>query len=93
MDDVCAIWQRQCSKQRLCSALLQEYKEVTRSKASDTGITLIPNEANLFVWGAQLKVGPPVLMQRLKGTQQKSSGPMLRMQFHRNAATRMQQCG
>lgn len=37
--------------------LLQEYKEVARSKAADTGITLIPNEANLFVWGAQLKVG------------------------------------
>jgi hypothetical protein len=35
---------------------LQEYKEVTRSKSGDTGITLIPNEANLFLWRALLKV-------------------------------------
>lgn len=34
----------------------QEYKEVSRAKVGDTGITLIPNEANLFVWGAQLNV-------------------------------------
>lgn len=37
--------------------LLKEYKEVTRSKSGDTGITLIPNEANLFLWRALLK-GP-----------------------------------
>jgi hypothetical protein len=35
---------------------LQEFKEVTRSKPQDTGITLIPNEANLFIWKALLKV-------------------------------------
>jgi hypothetical protein len=35
---------------------LQEFKEVSRSKPQDTGITLIPNEANLFIWRALLKV-------------------------------------
>jgi hypothetical protein len=37
-------------------ACLQEFKEVSRSKPQDTGITLIPNEANLFIWKALLKV-------------------------------------
>eukprot|EP00878_Enallax_costatus_P004699 GHUV01004947.1.p1 GENE.GHUV01004947.1~~GHUV01004947.1.p1 ORF type:complete len:162 (+),score=29.92 GHUV01004947.1:268-753(+) len=37
--------------------LLKEFKEVSRSKPHETGITLIPNEANLFVWKALLK-GP-----------------------------------
>jgi hypothetical protein len=36
---------------------LQEYKEATKQKAVDTGITLIPNEQNLFSWRALLKVG------------------------------------
>lgn len=35
----------------------QEYKEaVKQKKALDTGITLIPNELNLFVWRALLQV-------------------------------------
>ncbi|KAF8065630.1 PEX4 [Scenedesmus sp. PABB004] len=37
--------------------LLKEYKEVSRARPGDTGITLLPNEANLFVWRALLK-GP-----------------------------------
>ncbi|KAG1662319.1 hypothetical protein FOA52_011477 [Chlamydomonas sp. UWO 241] len=37
--------------------LLKELKDVTRSKAGDTGILLIPNEANLFVWKGLL-AGP-----------------------------------
>jgi hypothetical protein len=39
-----------------CCVCLQEFKEVSRSKPQDTGITLIPNEANLFIWRALLKV-------------------------------------
>eukprot|EP00775_Hariotina_reticulata_P000167 gene167-355_t len=38
--------------------LLKEWKEVSRSKSQDIGITLIPNDANIFVWRALLK-GPP----------------------------------
>jgi peroxin-4 len=38
--------------------LLKEYKEATRQKLQDTGITLIPNESNLFAWKALLQVGP-----------------------------------
>jgi hypothetical protein len=38
----------------------QEYKEATKQKAVDTGITLIPNEQNLFAWRALLKVGRDV---------------------------------
>ncbi len=34
----------------------QEYKEATKQKPADTGITLIPNEQNLFMWRALLKV-------------------------------------
>eukprot|EP00879_Flechtneria_rotunda_P002274 GHRR01002465.1.p1 GENE.GHRR01002465.1~~GHRR01002465.1.p1 ORF type:complete len:162 (+),score=46.47 GHRR01002465.1:204-689(+) len=37
--------------------LLKEYKEVARGKIQDTGITLLPNETNLFTWRALLK-GP-----------------------------------
>ena len=35
--------------------LLKEYKEVARSRPDETGITLIPNESNLFCWRALLK--------------------------------------
>lgn len=42
-----------------CSTHLQEYKEVVRSGAGDTGITLIPSESNLFIWRALLKVCAP----------------------------------
>jgi hypothetical protein len=34
----------------------QEYKEVSRSKNQDTGITLVPSETNLYSWQAFLKV-------------------------------------
>ena len=34
----------------------QEYKEASKQKTCDTGITLVPNENNLFVWKALLKV-------------------------------------
>lgn len=34
----------------------QEYKEATKHKSVETGITLIPNENNLFLWKALLKV-------------------------------------
>eukprot|EP00798_Chlamydomonas_sp_ICE-L_P010635 gene10635-12314_t len=37
--------------------LLKEYKEASKQKTCDTGITLIPNETNLFMWRALLK-GP-----------------------------------
>lgn len=41
------------------NAVLQEYKEVAKQKAlSDTGIQLIPNESNLFLWKALLKARP-----------------------------------
>ena len=36
--------------------LKQEFKEATKQKPSDTGITLIPNEDNLFAWKALLQV-------------------------------------
>jgi peroxin-4 len=35
---------------------VQEYKEVSRSKNQDTGITLVPSETNLYSWQAFLKV-------------------------------------
>ncbi|EFJ45706.1 hypothetical protein VOLCADRAFT_63302 [Volvox carteri f. nagariensis] len=35
----------------------QEYKEALKAKPEDTGITLIPNETNLFAWRAVLR-GP-----------------------------------
>lgn len=34
---------------------LQEFKDSTRQKPGDTGITLIPNEDNLFAWKAHLQ--------------------------------------
>lgn len=34
----------------------QEFKEAIKGKTVDTGITLIPNESNLFVWRALLQV-------------------------------------
>mmetsp|Transcript_23388 Transcript_23388/g.51332 ORF Transcript_23388/g.51332 Transcript_23388/m.51332 type:complete len:158 (+) Transcript_23388:166-639(+) len=37
--------------------LLKEYKEASKQKSLETGITLVPNESNLFVWRAILK-GP-----------------------------------
>ncbi|GAX85001.1 hypothetical protein CEUSTIGMA_g12422.t1 [Chlamydomonas eustigma] len=37
--------------------LMKELKEVGKQKTQDTGITLIPNETNLFSWRAILK-GP-----------------------------------
>lgn len=37
--------------------LLKEYKETAKHKSVETGITLIPNETNLFSWRAMLK-GP-----------------------------------
>ncbi|GFR51604.1 hypothetical protein Agub_g14028 [Astrephomene gubernaculifera] len=37
--------------------LLKEYKEALKAKPEDTGITLIPNETNLFAWRAVLR-GP-----------------------------------
>ncbi|KAL6758923.1 ubiquitin-conjugating enzyme/RWD-like protein [Haematococcus lacustris] len=37
--------------------LLKEYKEASKQKTLETGITLIPNESNLFSWRALLK-GP-----------------------------------
>ncbi len=37
-------------------ALTQEYKEAARQKSQETGITLIPNESNIFSWRALLKV-------------------------------------
>lgn len=38
----------------MCSAK-QEYKELSRSK-ENTGITLIPDEANIYAWRALLQV-------------------------------------
>ena len=38
---------------------MQEFKEATKQKSSETGITLIPNEDNLFAWKANLQAGPP----------------------------------
>lgn len=38
---------------------LQEYKESGKQKSHETGITLIPNENNLFLWKAALKVTMP----------------------------------
>lgn len=35
----------------------QEFKEASKQKTADTGITLIPNENNLFAWRAVIKVG------------------------------------
>mmetsp|Transcript_14555 Transcript_14555/g.42549 ORF Transcript_14555/g.42549 Transcript_14555/m.42549 type:complete len:159 (-) Transcript_14555:498-974(-) len=37
--------------------LLKEMKDVSRNKALDTGIMLIPNESNLFIWRGLL-AGP-----------------------------------
>jgi hypothetical protein len=46
-----------CADYQLCIVCaMQEFKEATRNKTADTGITLVPNELNIFVWKAQLKV-------------------------------------
>lgn len=37
--------------------LLKEYKEATKHSTLDTGITLVPDETNLFIWKALLQ-GP-----------------------------------
>lgn len=37
--------------------LLKEYKEAAKQKTTETGITLIPNDSNIFSWRALLK-GP-----------------------------------
>jgi ubiquitin-protein ligase len=39
--------------------LLKEYKEANKQSTIDTGITLLPNENNLFVWKALLQVSSP----------------------------------
>ncbi len=40
----------------LGALLAQEYKEAARLQSSETGITLIPNDSNIFSWRALLKV-------------------------------------
>ena len=49
------------------SGRVQEYKEATKQKTSDTGITLIPNETNLFVWRALLQVRWPTAALKRSG--------------------------
>ncbi len=45
--------------QPIMHPMMQEFKEATKQKSSETGITLIPNEDNLFAWKANLQAGPP----------------------------------
>lgn len=59
---------------------------MSRSKPQETGITLIPNETNLFVWRALLKVGCCSLPSRpYSGLQQQHSDSTLgpRLETHR----------
>lgn len=72
----------------------QEYKEVTRSKSGDTGITLIPNEANLFQWRALLKVCVRTVSreQLVVDTRRLTQRCLVQTQDCRHATARISRC-